>query len=135
MYFLDPAQGAARRALLRERVVCAYDAVKHAALEGPERDRALLGWTRRLFHRDSVSDEQLALRVRMVLTCVLAHPDEISVHASHGAVTLGGTASGDDIAKILRCAASTRGVRNVHMQIKSSQPSSTTKDHDAAPMH
>jgi hypothetical protein len=117
MFLLDPRQGGARRALVRDKSLRALHDVEEAADVG-SRDMAhrLEGAVARVrgSHRDTASDDVVVARVRARLGHVCSHPHAIEVKAKgDGIIELKGPILADEVREVLRAAARVRGVHTI----------------------
>jgi len=117
MYFLDPAKGRSRRALLRDKT-------KHACLEAARNAEGVrsdvvnrsIGFLAEAQHRldmTPVGDEVLVQRVRAKLGRVVSHPHDITVTADQGCVTLTGRIAAFEGRHLSRIVARVAGVHDV----------------------
>ena len=117
MYFLDPARGARRRALVRDKVVH----LKHKTTDVAEttgrdlRNRALglAAELRGRFDDRDVDDAVLVERVRAELGRVVSHPSSVVTTARDGRVTLSGPVLADEAEHLLSHVRSVRGASEV----------------------
>lgn len=101
MYLLDPDQGRARRAVLRDRAAGAlHDATDFAGKAARSRP-------------DHPDDRTLAERVRAQLGRYVSHPRAVHVDASGGTVTLAGPILRDEAEELIGAVSSVRGVEEV----------------------
>jgi uncharacterized membrane protein len=122
-YFLDPARGARRRNLIRDRVVHfrarADDAIGTTARDLGNRARGLVAKTRgRLTHGDDADDPVIVARVRTLLGRVVSHPSAIDVTAEAGRVMLRGAILADDVDDLLAAVRDVRGVEEVENRLE-----------------
>ena len=122
MYYLDPARGRYRRAMVRNRLthagrevergmgVVAHDFWNRAAGMGAE--------VRAMFDSRLPDDTVLVERVRACLGRVVTHPASIDVSASDGVVTLEGLILADEVADLLGCARRVHGVKEVRNRLE-----------------
>lgn len=117
MYFLDPAQGRRRRALVRDQMVHAAhktgDAMDATSRDIANRAKGAVAELRGRFQHREVSDDVLRDRVRARVGAVIGHAGSIDVDASDGRVTLSGPVLAHEVARLLRRVAAVRGVRDV----------------------
>ena len=118
MYFLDPNRGRRRRALLRDQIVHMArrlrDARRVTAVDFANRGNGM--WaeaTRWLREGNSVSDRELAERVRAKLGRVVSHPHAIEVGVRDGRVTLSGPILLEEVQPLLFCVQKIAGVRMI----------------------
>src|SRR5262245_47480799 len=114
MYLLDPAGGARRRALMRDRIASAasktgkaYQAVRR---DVTNRVGGIAAKARGRFGDGTPDDGVLEARVRAVLGHVSSRPRAIRVTADDGSITLTGQAEKPEVRAI---EAATRNVRGV----------------------
>jgi hypothetical protein len=117
MFVLDPRQGGARRALIRDKSLRALHEVEGAAAVG-SRDMAhrLEGAAARLRgvrgKREDVPDDVLVARVRAKLGHVCSHPHAIQVNAKgNGCIELKGPVLAKEARSVLSAVAHVPGVR------------------------
>ncbi len=116
MYLLDPRQGGARRALIRDKSLRALHDVEGAAELG-SRDMAhrvhgAVVNLRKIGRRDHVDDEVLVSRVRARLGHVCSHPHAVQVNAKgKGAIELKGPILTSQARGVVSAIAHVRGVR------------------------
>ena len=117
MYFLDPRSGGRRRALVRDQGVHARRRVREVAdkTANDVRNRAvgLAARSRRLWHREPVSDAQLVERVRATLGRAVSHSSALEVTASDGRVRVSGPILVSEAGRVLRTVRRVPGVREV----------------------
>lgn len=121
MYYLDPAAGRRRRALVRDRGVAACHDVEDFARAKSRhalgRGQGLLARVRSGLMSDPVSDQQLQGRIRTRLGRLVEHPGQVDVEVSDGCVVLRGTASQVEIEEAVTTVAAMRGVREVDSRL------------------
>jgi uncharacterized membrane protein len=117
MYYLDPQQGARRRALVRNqisaRLVELNDGARLAAVDLRNRMQGTVGALRQRVSRAEVPDEVLAERVRSKLGRAVSHPGAIEVVAASGSVTLSGPILAHEHERALRAISSLPGAKEV----------------------
>lgn len=117
MYFLDPAQGRHRRALVRDQMVHAAhktgDAVDATSRDIANRAKGAVAELRGRFHAGEVDDDVLRERVRARVGAVIGHASSIDVNVSDGRVTLGGPVLSHELQRLLRRVGAVRGVKDV----------------------
>ena len=118
MYFLDPLQGARRRAQARDQVTkLRHDAVDFSGKawrDLVQRTRGVAAEARHRLHSgEPVDDETLTARVRSRLGHVVSHPRAIEVLVEQGRVTLRGEVPRVEQARLLRAVRAIPGVREV----------------------
>jgi hypothetical protein len=118
MYFLDPAQGRRRRALVRDQMVHAAhktgDAMDATSRDIASRAKGAVAELRGRFQHREVSDDVLRDRVRARVGAVIGHAGSIDVDVTDGHVTLRGPVLAHEVARLLRRVAAVRGVQEVH---------------------
>jgi hypothetical protein len=118
MFLLDPRQGGARRALIRDKSLRALHEVEGAAGVG-SRDMAhrvegAVARVRGAVRRDEVDDDVLVARVRAKLGHVCSHPHAIQVSAKGGGcVELKGPMLANEADDVLAAISRVRGVRMI----------------------
>jgi uncharacterized membrane protein len=121
-YFLDSAQGARRRAVVRDKVSSAIDSLDEAgrATVVDVRNRAwgTFAALRRRVVTEEVPDDILVERVRAQLGRAASHPGSIEASASQGAVTLRGPVLKRESKRVVRTVGAVPGVRRVIDQME-----------------
>lgn len=120
MLLLDPARGARRRALVRDKIT--YAARKTRDAYGATRrdlGNRLSGLKARTRWGpgQAVSDRKLEGRVRSVLGRVSSHPGAIRVSASHSSVMLAGDVLASDARRVEAAVRAIRGVVDVRNEL------------------
>jgi osmotically-inducible protein OsmY len=112
-----PGRGAARRAMLRDKLRAVGSDLAHFAAQ---RARYLRGRARGVLHEararlvsSEVPDDILVERVRAQLGRPLSHPRAIVVLADRGCVELRGPILAQEVAALLACVRGVRGVKQV----------------------
>jgi hypothetical protein len=122
MFLFDPARGALRRALIRDRVVRVRHKTADAAgatwRDVGNRLVGLQSRARALFNNGSVDDATLTARIRSALGRVTAHQRAISVVARNGCVTLCGDALASEVASIVSAVGRVPGVFGVETDLR-----------------
>ena len=117
MYYLDPARGRYRRALVRDQLVHSGHKARHgASVVGRDSRNRTVGFAaalRSLFDRGQPDDAVLVERVRACLGRVVSHPHSIKVDASDGVVTLTGLILQEEVPLLIDCALGVPGVRDL----------------------
>ena len=117
MYFLDPARGARRRALMRDRLTHASKVAGEAGgttgRDVAHRAAGLAARVRGRLERGAVDDRVLLARVRSQLGRVVSHPRAIEVAVTDGIVTLRGPILMDEVSPLLSAVEGVRGVRDI----------------------
>ena len=120
MFFLDPARGKRRRALVRQKATSATTRMAGAAvtLGGLSRDLrnrtyGLLAETRNRFRSEDVGDDVLQARVRAKMGHCIHNADKVTVTADHGHVTLAGQVIATEAEALRACVAAVRGVKQL----------------------
>lgn len=132
MYLFDPARGARRRALVRDRIVHtthALDGLVHkGARDLSHRARGLVAESKAFFRDEDVPDEVLTARVRSKLGRLVGHPHAIDVSTRDGRVELRGLILSEDEDGLSASVALIPGVRGVDSHLEVHE----TPDHIAA---
>ena len=123
VYFLDPAQGKRRRALVRDKGTSYWRqtnrAIGSTSRHVGNRARGFVTETRaRLQHEEIPEDGVLVARVRSEMGHVLTNPGAIGVTAAHGRVSLSGPVPADEVNPLLKTVGSIRGVTDVVNQLE-----------------
>jgi hypothetical protein len=122
MYFLDPAQGRRRRALVKDQMVHAAhktgDAVDATSRDIANRAKGAVAELRGRFRHEEVSDDILRERVRARVGAVIGHAASIDVDVDDGRVTLGGPVLAHEVDRLLRRVAAVRGVKDVENRLE-----------------
>lgn len=121
MYFLDPARGRRRRAMIQDQVVKAGHKVSAAAdttaRDVRNRSTGLL-WTIRYWFTDRPVDDSVLLgRVRSRLGMLVRHPRSIEVSVTQGRVMLQGAILEDEVDQLLAALFRIRGVHQVENRL------------------
>jgi uncharacterized membrane protein len=122
MYYLDPARGRYRRALVRNQLVHAG----HKAQRGVSvvrrdvgnRTTGVLAGFRSWLDFSRPDNEVLVQRVRSCLGRVVTHPSSVEVAASDGVVTLSGPILADEVRLLIDCVHHVRGVAGVRNELE-----------------
>lgn len=122
MYFLDPNDGARRRALVRDRVHRITNSADEALNKG-ERDlrnriRGVLAEAMGRVSEDGTPDWLIEERVRAELGRFSRHAGAVQVHSQDGRVTLRGPALASEAETLVRSAGRARGVREVQNELR-----------------
>lgn len=122
MYFLDPARGRRRRALVRDKCfsLChrsggAMDATAHSLRD---EGQGLIARMRSRLRREDVPDTVLVARVRSEMGHAISHPHAIEVTAENGRVTLRGPILQQEIKRLVAATSAVRGVKEVDAQLE-----------------
>lgn len=122
MYYLDPARGRYRRAVVRNRLVHAGHEVQRgigvAANDLYNRAAGVGAEARSLFDSRLPDDDVLVERVRACLGRVVTHPASVHVSASDGVVTLQGLILTDEVPHLLRCVRRVHGVKGIANELE-----------------
>jgi uncharacterized membrane protein len=117
MYWLDPATGRRRRALLRDRLGrAAGDFAEGIGVGGRDlwhRTRGIDARMRSVLTPDNATDEVLVERVRAALGRAVSHPGAIDVAARDGRVRLSGAVLAREHAALMDVVVSVRGVKEM----------------------
>jgi len=121
MYFLDPAQGRRRRALVKDQMVHAAhktgDAVDSTSRDIANRAKGAVAELRGRLQGAEVSDDVLRERVRARVGAVIGHAPSIDVDVSEGRVTLSGPVLAHEVDRLLRRVGAVRGVNGVESRL------------------
>lgn len=122
-YLLDPRQGGARRAKIRDKSVHVKHELEHAADMGfrdlAHRAVGLIARTRNGSRRVDVSPDVLAPRVRSMLGRHCSHPHAIEVSVlGEGAIRLKGPILRSDLDDVLDAISDVRGVRMIDNELE-----------------
>src|SRR5688572_9552032 len=121
-YFLDPAQGRRRRAVLRDktygRLSHLGEASRMVAVDLRNRVKGTFGAVRQRVVSHDVPDEVLAERVRAALGRVVSHPGSIEVEASQGSITLRGPILEREANRALRAVRAVPGVHGMRDELE-----------------
>ena len=122
MYFLDPARGARRRALVADKFVSAKHrlprAAKVTARDVSNRVRGAFVEASHLLYTDDASDSVIEARVRSKLGRVCSHPHSIHVTSQNGYIVLDGVILTDELSDVIASAGSVRGVKSVENRMR-----------------
>jgi uncharacterized membrane protein len=117
MYFLDPARGARRRALMRDRLThatrLAGDAAGATKRDLAHRASGAAARVRGTIQRETPDDRVLLERVRSQIGRVVSHPRAIDVDVIDGVITLRGPILMDEVSDLIGAVERIRGVRDV----------------------
>jgi uncharacterized membrane protein len=117
MYWLDPAAGRRRRALLRDKLTRVSsdfgDAIGVARRDLTYRTRGLGARVRSIFATEHVPDEVLAERVRSAMGRIVSHPGAIDVAAVNSMIRLTGAVLAGEHSALLDVVSAVRGVEYV----------------------
>ena len=120
MYFLDPAGGGRRRALVRDQAKGPLNTtereLKGRSADLRNRARGAAAELRGMGD-DNPTDDQLVARVRAELGHHVEHARAIDVVAEHGRVTLRGPVLSSELDDVLSTARKVRGVERVENQL------------------
>ena len=121
-YLFDPNRGRRRRAIARDKVISAAhtagDALDTTSRDLRNRARGAKAAVRSALESDDASDEVLVERIRARIGGVVRHSRSIVVTASGGHVTLRGPVLADEVERLVRRAAKTRGVTSIDNQLE-----------------
>jgi osmotically-inducible protein OsmY len=122
MYLFDPAAGRRRRARLRDKAVHVVSRFEHyldmAVRDVSHRAQGLVAETRAQLAGGAAPDDVLVERVRSKLGHCVSHPHAIEVKADNGRVTLSGPILEREVAVLLACVTSIRGVDEVENRLE-----------------
>ena len=117
MYFFDPARGARRRALMRDRLAhasrVAGDAAGATGRDVSHRAAGVAARLRGTVGQETVDDRVLLERVRSQIGRAVSHPRAIDVDVVDGVVTLRGPILMDEVSDVIGAVEGVRGVRDV----------------------
>ncbi len=121
MFLLDPATGARRRAILRDKLVSLMRLTAWAA-DKTSRDvkNRLSGTvhsTKSRFTDIAVSDDVLVERVRSRMGRAVSHSHAVRVTAKNGRVTLTGEILSEELNDLLQAVSAVKGVAEVNNQL------------------
>lgn len=121
MYYLDPATGRRRRALVRDKGVAASHDVKDLARtksrRAANRVQGALAKTRAKVTDRSVDDQQLHDRIRAKLGHVASHLGTMQVKVHEGHVVMSGYAPEQEIDELLEAVSAIEGVKSLDNQL------------------
>ena len=122
MYYLDPARGRYRRALLRDGLTHAGHRTQHelgvVGRDTRNRTVGLRARLRNLLRAEPPNDDVLVSRVRACLGRVVSHPSSVEVHSNDGVIKLSGPILEDEVPRLLRYVRRVPGVRDVQDQLE-----------------
>lgn len=122
MYYLDPARGRQRRALVRNQLVHASHKATHdarvAGRDAANRLRGLAATARAALDDEQPDDDVLTDRVRACLGRVVTHPHSIRVTSADGVVTLSGPVLTEEVPSLVDCVLAVRGVKEVRNELE-----------------
>ena len=117
MYYLDPAEGRRRRALVRDKGTAArHDVAGFVRAKGKRATDRVQGAVAELeagMDDAPVSDEVLHERIRSKLGRVVARPGDVEVEVNGGHVVISGSASAEEMDELARTVAGMPGVSDV----------------------
>jgi hyperosmotically inducible periplasmic protein len=121
MYYLDPAGGRRRRALVRDKAIATGHDVERLAQgrsrQVADRVRGVVARTRNRFSREAIDDDRLHERIQARLGRMIDRPGAVEVEVRDGCVVLRGSAAGDEIDELVEAIASMRGVEEVDCRL------------------
>lgn len=124
-YFLDPTNGAGRRAVMRDRIASFLRStgrgVNAKAQHVTNRAQGVVAEARNMVGDEVVDDSQLAARVRAALGHHIDRVRPIEVVAEGGRVILRGQAPETEIETAVATARGVRGVAEVENQLQPAQ--------------
>jgi hyperosmotically inducible protein len=126
MYYLDPAQGRRRRAVVRDRGMSVRHGIedfartrsRHAA----HRMQGVAARARAHLSPEPVEDAQLRERIRSKLGRVVEHSSAVEVEVHDGQVILSGIASAEEIDTLLAMVTAMLGVSGVESRLRVEEP-------------
>jgi uncharacterized membrane protein len=117
MYFLDPARGRRRRALVRDQIghsaQISADALGATGRDLSHRAAGAAARIRGTLRHETVDDVVLVERVRAQLGRLVSHPHAIHIDAAEGRVTLRGPILRAEVNRLVNAIERVRGVREV----------------------
>jgi hypothetical protein len=117
VFMLDPARGARRRALVRDKLVWATrktrDGADATARDLRNRTAGSIAAIRGRRHGRTVDDVKVLERVRARLGRVCSHPHAIDVLVQNGAVTLRGPILDVEVQDVVNAVSAVKGVTSV----------------------
>ena len=123
MFFLDPARGARRRALVSDKWTSAKKriplAARTTARDIANRTRGTFAEVSHLFYHDGASDPVVEARVRSKLGRVCSHPHSVHATSRDGHVVLDGVILAPEVDDVICSVASVRGVKSVENRMRS----------------
>jgi hypothetical protein len=121
VYFLDPHNGARRRALVRDRIVGTLHDLEDGTVTGARhvRNRAvgLAHEAKAELTERAVDDHVLVERVRSAMGRDISNPGAIEVTAHGGHITLAGDIPSVEVQPLVRTVKSVRGVKTVENRL------------------
>jgi len=122
MYLLDPARGARRRSLIRDKAARASRMTGRELIERAQdaknRARGQVAQLRgRLAGDDQLDDDQLVARVRAELGHRVDRARSVEIAASNGEVTIRGHVPPDGVDDIVAAVRGVRGVKQVNNEL------------------
>ena len=122
MYLLDPARGAARRHMIRDKAASTAagsgTGLRRTGQYLADSSRGLVAETRARFRHEAASDYKIGARVRSAMGRVVSHPKAVWVTVVDGNVTLCGDVLAAEADALVAVAKGTRGVRSVVNQLR-----------------
>jgi uncharacterized membrane protein len=122
MYLLDPARGARRRNMIRDKAASAAagsgTGLRRTGQYLADSSRGLVAETRARFRHEAASDYKIGARVRSAMGRVVSHPKAVWVTVVDGNVTLCGDVLAAEADALVAVAKGTRGVRSVVNQLR-----------------
>lgn len=127
MFLFDPARGARRRSLVRDKAIRATrktrDALNATQHDLSNRIEGVAAELRRRMSSDTPDDPTLTERVRAELGRIASHPRAIRVTANNGSVALSGDILASEVRSVLSRVRGVRGVREVNSQLNTHRES------------
>lgn len=122
MYYLDPARGRYRRALVRDQLVHGGHKARHGVgvvgRDSRNRTVGVAAALRSRLLRRQPDDVVLVQRVRACLGRAVSHPHSIKVEAKDGAVTLSGLILREELPLLIDCTLGVPGVRELKNRLE-----------------
>ncbi|TWI01741.1 BON domain-containing protein [Luteimonas cucumeris] len=121
MYYLDPAVGRRRRAMVRDKGTAAVHDIERygraKSRRAADRMQGAVARTRAKLSRREVDDSRLHDRIRARLGRLIAHPGAVQVDVRHGHVVLRGSVPQADAESLTEALAAMQGVRGLDNEL------------------
>lgn len=125
MYLLDPKQGRRRRSLVGDKLTKArhqtQDTLTRTARDAKNRAQGLVHEKRKRAEGEEVPDDVLVDRVRSEMGHMIDKPQDVTVTALGGRVTLAGTAKPEEVERLTEHVSQMAGVAGVENRLDASQ--------------